>query len=155
MEIVTVVVQYAGGLKISEGASFDPASGIVRTSERLVQLIRECDVTESPPRLTVLAGNSSYALIREGTQFKRGEAIAPAAARTLIPFSSFGHAWNKEQRQQFGRFVHTLSAASIVGAVGYWHSTTEWTLTAVLSEAVLVFLFVITFLTGMDSMNGE
>ncbi|WP_434667780.1 hypothetical protein P5W99_36125 [Paraburkholderia sp. A3BS-1L] len=151
MEIVTVVVQYAGGLKMSEGASFDPESGIVHTSERLQQLIRECDVTESPPRLTLLAGNSSFTLIREGAQFKRGD----ATARTPIPFSRFGHAWNKEQRQQFGRFVHTLSAASIVGAVGYWHSTTDWTLAAVLSEAVLVFAFVVLFLRGMDSMNGE
>ncbi|MCP3712299.1 hypothetical protein M3I54_36065 [Paraburkholderia sp. CNPSo 3274] len=155
MDIVTVVVQYAGGLEISEGATLDPVTGVVHVSERLQQLLRECDTTESPPRLTVLVGGARHLLIRDRAEFKLGEAVSTTIPRTVIPFSRFGHTWNKEQLQQFGRFVHTLSAASIVGAIGYWHSTTNWTLAAVLSEAVLVFAFVVLFLRGMDSMNGE
>ncbi|CAB3804967.1 hypothetical protein LMG28688_06077 [Paraburkholderia caffeinitolerans] len=155
MEIVTVIVQYAGGLEISEGATLDPATGTVHVSDRLQQLLRECDRTESPPRLIVLAGGVRHLLIRDRTEFKRGEAIAPTTPRSIIPFSRFGHAWSKEQRQQFGRFAHTLSAASIVGAIGYGHATTNWGVSAVLNEGVLLFLFVILFSRGMDSMNGE
>lgn len=155
MEIVSVVVEYAGGLEISEGASFDPESETVYLSERLQQLLRECDTTETPPRLTMIVGGACHRLLSHGAQYKRGEAIVSANRPTLIPFSTFGRAWNREQRQQFGRFAHTLSAASIVGAIGYWHSTANWTLTAALNVAVLVFLFVILFLRGMDSMNGE
>ena len=69
--------------------------------------------------------------------------------------SNFGRAWTKDQRQQFGRFAHTLSAASIVGAVGYWHSTQVWTVAAAANVALLLVLFVLLFSAGMDSMNGE
>ncbi|MCX5545487.1 hypothetical protein M3A49_39710 [Paraburkholderia sp. CNPSo 3076] len=155
MEIVTVVVQYAGGLEISEGATLDPVTGVVHVSERLQQLLRECDTTEAPPRLTVLVGGARHLLIHDRAEFKRGEVIAPTIPRSVIPFSRFGHAWSKEQRQQFGRFAHTLSAASIVGAIGYGHTTTTWGFSEVLNEGVLIFLFVILFSRGMDSMNGE
>ncbi|MCG5077258.1 hypothetical protein [Paraburkholderia tagetis] len=155
MEIVTVVVQYAGGLEISEGATLDPATGIVHVSERLQQLLRECDTTESPPRLTVLDGGVRHLLIRDRAEFKRGETIALPIPRSAFPFSGFGHAWSKDQRQQFGRFMHTLAAASVVGAVGFWHATTSWTVAAVRNEAGLAFAVVILFLVGMDSMNGE
>ncbi|MEI7296991.1 hypothetical protein WCQ02_33100 [Paraburkholderia tropica] len=155
MEIVSVVVVYAGGMEISEGASLDPSTEVVYVSERLRQILRDCDTTEVPPRLMVVISGERYALVHQAGEFRRGDAIARMPTQPLLPFGNFGHAWNKDQRQQFGRFAHTLSAASIAGAAGFWHSTTVWTFTAVADVVVLVFLFVILFLRGMDSMNGE
>ncbi|CAG9208047.1 conserved hypothetical protein [Paraburkholderia tropica] len=155
MEIVSIVVEYAGGLKISEGASFDPATDVVYLSDRLQQLLRDCDTTESPPRILVVASGVKYHLLQQPDGYRRGEVVGTEALQSVLPFGNFGHAWNRDQRHQFGRFAHTLSAASIAGAIGYWHATTVWTYTAAANVVMLVFLFVILFLRGMDSMNGE
>jgi hypothetical protein len=61
----------------------------------------------------------------------------------------------RDQRQQFGRLMHTLSAAALIGAIGFWHSTSAWTGGNILSEANLVLAFVITYYEGMVSMKGE
>jgi len=74
------------------------------------------------------------------------------AKLSIIPVAK---AWSKDQRQQFGRFCHALSVASRVSFVGYWHSTSSWTWSAILNEAALAAIIVLTFTEGMDSMNGE
>ncbi|GAB6852647.1 hypothetical protein [Paraburkholderia kururiensis] len=155
MKIISVVVEFASGMDITDGASFDPDSMTVYLSERLRRLLLESDTTEAPPRITAQVDDAHLPVTSLDGQFIVRASAAEPAPRSLLSFRRFGHAWSKEQRQQFGRFSHTLSAASIVGAVGYWHSTGTWTISAVLNEAVLVFLFVILFLRGMDSMNGE
>jgi hypothetical protein len=43
----------------------------------------------------------------------------------------------KDQRQQNGRFLHTLSASSIGGAVGYVHSRSSWDLPTVIGAISL------------------
>lgn len=155
MKIISVVVEFATGMEITDGASLDPDSMTVHISDRLRRVLRDPESTEPPPRITAQVDDSRVPVISSDGQFIVRESVARSAPRSPRSFRRFGHAWSKEQRQQFGRFSHTLSAASIVGAVGYWHSTGTWTISAVLNEAVLVFLFVILFLRGMDSMNGE
>ncbi|WP_147309881.1 hypothetical protein [Paraburkholderia sp. BL6669N2] len=53
----------------------------------------------------------------------------------------------------FGRFCHALTVASLVSFVGYWHSTSSWTWSAILNEAALAAIIVLTFTEGMDSMK--
>jgi hypothetical protein len=61
----------------------------------------------------------------------------------------------RDQRQQLGRFCHSVSVAALAGAVGLWHSTTNWTFSNVFNEAVLTVVFLLAFYEGMVSMNGE
>jgi len=155
MKIISVEIEFATGMQITDGASFDPESMAVYLSERLRQVLRWSDTTEAPPRITACIDDARLPVASPGEQFIVREIVSESQPHSYLPFLRLGHTWSKEQRHQFGRFSHTLSAASIVGAVGYWHSTATWTIAAALNEAALVFLFVILFLRGMDSMNGE
>jgi hypothetical protein len=61
----------------------------------------------------------------------------------------------KDQRQQNGRFMQTLSAASIVGAVGYAHSAVRWDLPTLLNTASLALLGVVLWYAGLLAMKGD
>jgi hypothetical protein len=157
MEIVDVFVEYPSGMRISDSATYARGFNQVCVSERLAAVLREFSATEAPPEVTATIEGVLVVLHQRtdgcfSVEFSTDEQPKqhPGFLLRLI-----GHEWSKDQRQQFGRYVHTLSAASIVGAVGYWHSLHSWATESVLSMAALLILFVVLFFTGMDSMNGD
>jgi hypothetical protein len=158
MQIISIEVVFASGLKISDNATIDDSQQL-HVSDRLVQLLLELDRTEAPPVITVTMDGQSVSVFQRAGQFVLSgeipevlpEATQSMCARFLAPFL----VPTKDQRQQFGRFLHTLSAASLAGAVGFWHSTTTWTASTVLNELGLAIAFVVTFYRGMVSMKGE
>jgi hypothetical protein len=157
MEIVDVFVEYPSGMSIFDSATYSRGFNQVCVSERLAAVLRELGVTEAPPEVTATIDGVPVVLQQctDGcfsVEFATHEQPKQGPGFLL---RRIGHEWSEDQRQQFGRYAHTLSAASIVGAVGYWHSTQVWTATAVFNIAMLVVFFVILFLAGMDSMNGE
>lgn len=159
MEIVEITVEYASGMVITDQASFSRELEQVFPSGRLASLLREFSATEAPPVVNaVIDGLEAPLDHRVDGSFAVCAADAPNTEqqvdrkRTLI---RLGKAWSKDQRQQFGRFCHGLTVASLAGFVGYWHSTSSWTGAAILNEAALAAIIVLTFTEGMDSMNGE
>jgi hypothetical protein len=62
---------------------------------------------------------------------------------------------SKDQRQQNGRYLHTLSAASIGGTVGYVHSASSWDLSSVVGASILASLGVVLWYAGYHAMKGE
>ena len=157
MQIVEICVEYPSGISIVDRATFIQQLDNVVPSERLASILRELATSEAPPAVTAEIDGASLRLDArvDGTFSVSRESVMPDEPHVRPRLFKVGHSWNKDQRQQFGRFAHTLSAASIAGAVGYWHSLQVWTVSAALSIAILLVLFVILFLAGMDSMNGE
>ncbi|MEZ0606261.1 hypothetical protein ACAX43_29660 [Paraburkholderia sp. IW21] len=157
MEIVDIFVEYPSGMSIADRATFIQQLETVAPSERLAAILRELAASEAPPAVTAMIGGVSVHLDArvDGTFSVSRESASAKKSRSRFRLFNFGHSWSKDQRQQFGRFAHTLSAASAAGAVGYGHSITVWTLAAVFNVSALVVLFVVLFLRGMDSMNGE
>ncbi|TDN59044.1 hypothetical protein [Paraburkholderia sp. BL10I2N1] len=157
MEIVDIFVEYASGMTITDRATFVEDLQVVQPSERLAAILREFSASEAPPVVSAMLNGGP---VRLDARVDGSFSVTPARLEQKKPRTGFisahvGHAWTKDQRQQFGRFAHTLSAASIVGAVGYWHSTQVWTFTAVFDVAILFVWFVLLFYAGMDTMNGE
>jgi hypothetical protein len=158
MEILDIRVEYASGMTITDRANLIPELAEVCASERLTSLIREFAVTEAPPRISATIRGRSVEL----EQGVGGNFMVPKGALESLPQPAW---WlrilqafvpqTRDQRQQFGRLMHTLSAASLIGAIGFWHSTSTWTTGNILSEANLVLAFVITYYEGMVSMKGE
>jgi hypothetical protein len=62
---------------------------------------------------------------------------------------------SKDQRQQNGRFLHTVVAASVGGAVGYAHSTPVWSAESVFGTVVLASLGVLLWAMGFLCMKGD
>ncbi len=61
----------------------------------------------------------------------------------------------KEQRQQSGRFAHTLSAAAVIGAAGYLGTNHTWSVHAVTDVMGLVGIGVVLFFAGAILSKGE
>lgn len=157
MQIVDICVEYPSGISIDDRATFIHPLDNVVPPERLASILREFAMSEAPPAVTATIDGASVRLDArvDGTFSVSRESVPPKKPASVFRRLNPGHSWSKDQRQQFGRFAHTLSAASAVGAIGYGHSTTVWTLAAAFNVSVLVVLFVLLFLLGMDSMNGE
>lgn len=157
MEIIDILVEYASGMTIADRAALLPDSGEVCLSERLAVLLREFSMTEAPPRVSATIRGRTVTL----DQGVDGNFIVPKGGLESAPVPVW---WlrvlqaltpkAKDQWQQFGRFMHTLSAASLIGAIGFWHSTSSWTASNILSEVNLLLAFVITYYEGMVSMKG-
>jgi hypothetical protein len=158
METLDIRVEYASGMTITDRAVLIPEKAEVCPSERLASLLREFAVTEAPPRVSATIRGQAVEL----EQGVSGHLVVLASA---LESRSEGQWWlrvlqafvpqTRDQRQQFGRLMHTLSAASLIGAIGFWHSTSVWTFANILSEVNLVLAFVITYYEGMVSMKGE
>lgn len=157
MEIVDIVVEYASGMAISDRVSYLRDADQVYPSERLQAVMREFSISEAPPAVSAVIDGVTVQLdwTTDGI-FSVGDVIGcrredSLIGRVLQPFLDP----TKDQRQQLGRFCHTLAAAAFLGAVGVWHSTQVWTLVDVKLEASLVASFVLTFIQGMISIKGE
>ena len=153
METVDIFVEYPSGFTVSDRATYIRGIEEICVSERFELVMRKLAESEAPPTVTARIDGELVPLVQrvDGRFIAEPVAKAPdscAAAGRL------GKAGTKDQRQQFGRYVHTLSAASIAGAVGYWHSTQAWTIPAVFNLAALVGVGVVLFFVGMASMNN-
>jgi hypothetical protein len=61
----------------------------------------------------------------------------------------------KDQQQAYGRYCHTLSAAALVGFVGYAAGRPGWTVTTVLNCACLVILAGVLLAIGAAFLKGD
>jgi len=158
MEIVEIFVEYPSGMTITDRASYSRDADQVYPSERLQAVLREFSITEAPPAVSAVINDVNVQLDSriDGSFSVSMPIVVPdhEVTEDRRPVR-LGKAWSKDQRQQFGRFCHALTVASLAGFVGYWHSTSSWTTAAILNEAALAAIIVLTFIVGMDSMNGE
>lgn len=158
MEIVDIFVEYPSGLSITDRATFIADRDQVCISGRLAFVIQHISQTESPPRVSARGPDYSLQLEAwvDGT-FHVASKLAdrPDTNGLWARLVEMVKSPTRDQRQQFGRFMHTLSAAALIGAISFWHTTSSWSVFNILSEVNLVLAFVLTLVVGMVSMNGE
>ncbi|WP_186157301.1 hypothetical protein [Burkholderia gladioli] len=157
MEIVDVRVEYPSGLTIIDRGSFDAEGEIVRVSVAMRDALVSVNAFEAPPLATATGDGFVATLIQsKGDTFDVVSVAEPASKpRSRLGARLVRASWSKDQRQQFGRFCHTLTVSSIVGAVGYVHAISDFSIWTAMNVAALVVIGVITYIVGMDSMNGE
>jgi hypothetical protein len=157
MEPIDIKVEYPSGLELTDRAGLSRELGLVDVSERLRKIMQLLDDTEAPPLAIATVDGQAVVLERRvdgafHVDLPRDADIPIDAWR--LPFR-FASAWSKDQRQQFGRFCHSLTVAAVVGLVGYFHSTQTWTWGAIVNEVGLAAVAVLSFVMGMYCMNGE
>ena len=157
MEFVDVRVEFPSGLTVIDRGSYDSDEQIVFISVPMRELLIAVKEMEPPPAVTATWDGFEATLIQStGDSFD----VVSVTELASKPRSRLGArlvraTWSKDQRQQFGRFCHTLTVSSIVGVVGYVHAISEFSIWAAMNVAALVVIGVITYIVGMDSMNGE
>ncbi|MCA8205207.1 hypothetical protein LGM71_29645 [Burkholderia sp. AU33545] len=157
MEFVDVRVEFPSGLTVVDRGSYDSDEQIVFISVQMRELLIAVKEMEPPPVVTATWGGFEATLVQGTADSFDVASVTELAAepRSRLSARLVRASWSKDQRQQFGRFCHTLTVSSIVGLVGYVHAIAEFSIWAAMNVAALVVIGVITYVIGMDSMNGE
>lgn len=158
MEIIEIKIEFPGGLTITDSASWSEGKGLVFVSGRLKQILRELDVTEALPVVTATCRGQTLSIEPTSVgdfRLKSGQVVLRSPNGFRAQIREIIRRPSKDQRQQFGRFAHTLCAGATIGAFGFWHSTTDWSAQNVLSLSNLCIAAVVLFYIGIISMDGE
>ncbi|MGF6969576.1 hypothetical protein OKW43_006671 [Paraburkholderia sp. WC7.3g] len=149
MKLAKVKVEYTGGTTITERVMLDPETGLVHLPPRLHALLEVMDETECSPSF-VLEYNGFTLAVTVDSSGSRKIAIPGQQSgfrQVLKP--------TKDQRQQNARFMHTLSAASIGGFVGFVHASTAFDLPTVVGAVSLAVVGVLLWYAGFLNMKGD
>jgi hypothetical protein len=154
MKLATVKVEYTCGLTLTDRVTLDVTTGELQLPPRLLEVMTTVGKTECSPAFSL--EYLGYVLpVKNGTNGRFDVSLPPA------PPSGFRRALHsisyptRDQRQQNGRLLHTLAAASIVGAVGYAHAAVQWDWVAVFNTATLAGIGVILWYQGFSAMKGD
>lgn len=154
MKLATVKVEYTCGLTLTDRVTLDVRTGELQLPPRLLEVMATVGKTECSPTFSL--EYLGYVLpVKNGTNGRFDVSLPPA------PPSGFRRALHsisyptKDQRQQNGRLLHTLAAASIVGAVGYAHAAGQWDWATVFNTATLAGIGVILWYQGFSAMKGD
>jgi hypothetical protein len=154
MKLAKVKVEYTGGTTITERVTLDPETGQVHLPPRLQKLLAAMDETECSPAfgleydgfvlpVTVQADGTHKVTVPDIPAPGVGEVLKNMTRPT------------KDQRQQNARYMHTLSAASIGGAVGYAHAAGTLDLQSVAGTLGLAAVGVLLWYAGVANMKGD
>jgi hypothetical protein len=154
MKLATVKVEYTCGLTLTERVTLNVPTGAIELPPRLAALMDKMAETEATPAFTL--EYMGYVLPVDVTEDGSYRVLLPDAAPAGFRriFHSIAYP-TKDQRQQNGRFLQTLSAASMVGAVGYAHAAARWDMPTVLNTATLACVGVILWYQGYLAMKGD
>ncbi|MDR5832449.1 hypothetical protein P9250_31875 [Caballeronia sp. LP006] len=154
MKLAKVKIEYSSGTTIVDRVTLDPATGQVHLAPRVLGLLGKMEESECSPSFSLeykgdvlpvnTAGDGGYLVSippEPGPGFRR---LLHAVATP-----------SRDQRHQNGRYLHTLSAASIGGAVGYAHSTSSWDPLTIAGTSALAALGVVLWYAGHYVMKGE
>ena len=155
MQIIEIEIEFPGGMTISDRASYQRSEGKVHISERLQRILDDFSVSEASPSISAVIDGENAQLTQSNGRWMDIAYVGQDAqgfwSNLLQPFV----APSSDQEQQLGRFCHALSVASLVGAIGFWHSVKGWTFTDVLNCSALAVAFVITFYAGLRFTKGD
>ncbi|WP_321810291.1 MULTISPECIES: hypothetical protein [unclassified Burkholderia] len=157
MEFVEVCIDFPSGLSVVDRCTYAPDIGMVYVSARLRDFLAIVGETESPPTIMASWDGNGATLIQStaDTLAVVELRLSTALQRSWLSTRLIRSTWSKDQRQQYGRVCHALTVSAIVGIVGYANSAPGWTFQMVRNMAAMVVVAVITFVVGMDSVNGD
>lgn len=153
--LIKVTFTSTAGEEINGQAQFEPMSGLVTLPSRLLELVQRAKAAGDGHALVAHEDGYRYPLqpvengvYRLDRSRRHRQGLLEQAWKAVT-------APTKEQRQQSGRFAHTLSAAALIGASGYVGSSDVWTLGALTDVLSLVGVGVVLFLVGAVLSKGD
>ena len=154
MKLAKVKVEYTCGLTLVDKVTLDVTTGAISLPPRLKVLMAEMETSECAPAIVLdyrgralqvdVAPDGALSVVHAG---ESGRGVLQSLKHSL----SFP---TESQRQQNARYVHTLSAAALGGAVALWHSTITWDSAPIVNFASLILIAVLLWIVGFRGMNG-
>ena len=153
MKLAKVKIEYSSGTTIMDRVTLDPTTGQVHLAPRVHGLLCKMEESECSPSFTLEYMGYILPVTNVGGRYAVTIPAGPRAGWRQIVHAI--KTPTKDQRQQNGRLLHTLSAASIVGAVGYAHSAASWDLLTAVNTIALAALGLVIWYCGYFNMKGE
>jgi hypothetical protein len=125
MKLAKAKIQYPCGTTVIDRVSLDVQTGEVLISPRLRDVMKEMDKSETSSSFSVEYQGRMLTVAVDTTGTFRIKVPDVSGATRPSGFRSLAFP-SKDQRQQNGRLLHLLSAASFVGAVFSALSTSNW-----------------------------
>ena len=154
MKLAKVKIEYSSGTTILDRVTLDPTTGQVHLAPRVLGLLNKMEESECSPSFSI---EYKGAVLPVNTVGDGGYVVTippepgPGLRRLLHAVATP----SKDQRHQNGRYLHTLSAAAIGGAVGYAHSASSWDSLTIAGTSALAALGVVLWYAGHYVMKGE
>ncbi|MGF6637162.1 hypothetical protein [Paraburkholderia sp. MM6662-R1] len=150
MKLAKVKVEYTGGTTITERVTLDPETGQVHLPPRLHALMQTMDENECSPSFVLEYNGSRLPVTMDSSGLRK--VVIP-----LEPRSGFRQVLDptKDQRQQNARYLHTLSAASVGGLVGYVHAASSLDFTTAAGTGILAVVAILLWYVGFVGMKGD
>ncbi|WP_427308732.1 hypothetical protein [Cupriavidus sp. H39] len=153
--LIKVTFTSTAGEEIHGQAQYEPAPGLVSLPSRMLDIVQRAKASGDGHAIVAHEDGYRYPLqpIENGvyqldrSRRQRQGLLEQAWKAVTAP--------TKEQRQQSGRFAHTLSAAALIGASGYVGSSRAWNLSAVADVLSLIAIGVVLFLVGAVLSKGD
>jgi hypothetical protein len=155
MRVIKVKVEYTSGLVLTDRVIVIPNTGELEFPPRLIALLNDLAKAECSPAITVSFGGNTLNVERS----------QDGGFKVKIPSRPDRTAWQrlkkslsvptKDQRQQNARYMHTLSASALAGAVVLWHSLSSWNIGSIGNLTSLVVIAVVLWFVGFRLINGE
>lgn len=159
MEIIDIFVECPAGLNLSFRGAFDADAREVSVSDHVASIVRaSCTPGEDAAVTAVIEGQWRSLALMTHNRFLVAQAepcIEPVRPKFWGAVADLVVAPTIDQRQQFGRFCHTIAAAALIGGVATLYGTTGWTVPAILKVGQFTVAFVLTFTAGMVAVKGE
>ncbi|GJG97740.1 hypothetical protein [Cupriavidus pauculus] len=155
MKVIKVTFVSAHGDEVTSRGEYDRATGLILLSENFLELAKlvfgdlqqfEAFACESGRRyrLEKVTANTFRLRIRSG---RRCNLIGEAWRAVSNP--------TQAQELQNGRYLHTISAAALVGAFGFVGSSSDWMLKDLTKVTGLFGVAVLLYVVGAIYHKGE
>ncbi|SAK89398.1 hypothetical protein AWB82_06264 [Caballeronia glebae] len=154
MKLAKVKIEYSSGTTIVDRVTLDPATGEVHLAPRVLRLLSKMEESECSPSFS-LQYKGDVLPVKMVDDGRYRVSIPPEPGPGLQQVLHAVATPTKDQRHQNGRCLHTLSAASIGGAVGYAHSASAWDSLTIASTSALAALGVVLRYAGHYVMKGD
>lgn len=153
--LIKVTFISTAGEEVTGQAQFDPGPGLVTLPLRLVELVQRAEAAGVGYALAAHEDGYRCRLIGVRENVYRIDRSQRHRETMLAQVLKALAAPTKDQRQQYGRFAHTLSAAAIIAAAGYLGTNRTWDVSAAIEVLALISTGVVLFLTGAVLSKGD
>ncbi|GLC98117.1 hypothetical protein Tamer19_75260 [Cupriavidus sp. TA19] len=153
--IAKVLLKSTSGDEYSCSVHYEPETNVVTLPARLDSLVDASIGMGERHVLLLLEDGYQYPLVRKEPSVYSVDRSTVAKRGWLQESRMAIVAPTKDQRLQYGRFAHTLSATAIVGLAGYSTSDPGWNLTSIANGVSLFVIAGVLFAVGAVLSKGE
>lgn len=154
-QIAKVLLKSTSGDEFSCSVHYERSSGLVMLPARVDSLVDASTALGERHVLLLLEDGYQYPLIREEGPTYRVDRASVAKRGWLQEVRMAVKTPSKDQRLQYGRLAHTLSAAATIGSVTYLSGARVWNLTTIGNSACLFLMAGVLFVVGAVLSKGD